>query len=156
LRQPVAVRREAQMVKLPGDEPAGPAIPTSAVVARIARLSLEGDADMLDHRPTLAAKAFSEAADLQDARLALSVDPPRWWYPARRSVAAALLAEGDAVGAEREASTVLRTWRLDPLTLAIRARAERKLHALGASEDMLAARAGWYGDARELRAGELS
>eukprot|EP01035_Chromulina_nebulosa_P060261 gene60261-82445_t len=34
-------------------------------------------------------------------------DPPTWWYPARRSVAAALLAKGEPDKALAEANAVL-------------------------------------------------
>ena len=85
-------------------------------------------------------------------RLAQSVDPPAWSYPVRRSLAAALLAKGDAAGAEREATTVLATWRLDPVTLAIRAAARQALGHPGADADLAAAHAGWHGDLAKLEA----
>jgi len=156
LSQPAAVRAEAAVISLPGDDPAAPPRSTAAVVARIARLTLEGNADMLNDDPAASARVFLAAADLQDARLAEKIDPPRWWYPVRRSLAAALLASGDALDAERQASTVLKTWRLDPLTLAIRARAEQRLGSPGAAADLTAARHGWHGDPRSLRADQLS
>jgi hypothetical protein len=71
----------------------------------------------------------------------------------RRSLAAALLAKGDAAGAEREADAVLQSWRLDPVTLAIRAGARRTLGRAGdAAADLVAARRGWRGDPAGLRA----
>ncbi|HEY1752764.1 MAG TPA: hypothetical protein VGG29_16015 [Caulobacteraceae bacterium] len=128
---------------------------TAAVVAQLAQLTLAGDADLMDRDPASAIKAFSAAADLQDARLASNIDPPRWWYPVRRSLAAALLARGDAAGAEREASRTLATWKLDPKTLMIRAAAERKLGSAAASLDEAAARRGWHGDPAALQPAEL-
>ena len=64
----------------------------------------------------------------------------------RRSLAAALLARGDAAGAEREACTVLKSWKLDPVTLAIRSRAEESRHDSRATLDWNAAQKGWFGD----------
>ena len=42
-------------------------------------------------------------------------DPPAFWYPVRRDLAAALLAGGDAAGARREAEAALRLRVLDPV-----------------------------------------
>ncbi len=123
-----------------------------AAVLQIARLTLTGDAALQERHPDAAIAAFRKAADLQDSRLAQSVDPPAWSYPVRRSLAAALLAKGDAAGAEREATTVLATWRLDPVTLAIRAAARQALGHPGADADLAAAHAGWHGDLAKLEA----
>lgn len=117
-----AARKEAESVVVPGD---------ASTVVMIARLVLSGQANMLDHDPARAEAAFRTAASLQDTKLT-QIDPPRWWFPVRRSLAASLLSEGDYAGAEREAASVLRFWKLDPVTLEIRARAER---ALGQTQD---------------------
>ncbi len=155
-RQPSGVRAEAaQMAQLLDGLPAPSRESTSALVAQIARLTLEGDADMLEHNPARAAKSFSDAADLQDARLANDIDPPRWWYPVRRSLAEALLDEGDASGAERNASRALAVWKLDPITLMIRAAAEQALRASGATQDRVAARRGWRGRPGDLSSHQL-
>jgi hypothetical protein len=147
------VRDEAALVTLPTDGSGGAPTSIHAVIVEIARLSLQGDADLLEHQPGAAADAFAKAAALQEARLARFNDPPTWWCPVRRSLAAALLAKGDAAGAEREASKVLETWKLDPLTLAIRAQARRQLHDPAAAQDEAAARGAWRGDPAMLRAG---
>ena len=147
------VRAEAALVVLPADGSGGSPSSTHAVIVEIARLTLQGDADLLEHNADAAADAFAKAAAMQEARLARFSDPPTWWCPVRRSLAAALLVKGDAAGAEREASAVLQTWKLDPLTLAIRARAERQLHQPGADGDEAAAREGWHGDPAALRSG---
>jgi hypothetical protein len=47
---------------------------------------------------------------------------------------------------------VLQTWRLDPVTLAIRAQARQALGHADAATDLAAARHGWHGDAAELKA----
>src|SRR6185312_1961835 len=73
-----------------------------------------------------------------------------WWYPVRRSLAAALLARGNPAAAEREASAVLESWKRDPVTLAIRSRAEESRHEPRASSDRVAAQQGWFGDPKWL------
>ena len=155
LGRPADARAEASLVGAALAGAAGSAVsPTgrNATVLAIARLTLIGDATLMQHRPDEAIAAFRQAAVLQETRLAESVDPPAWWYPVRRSLAAALLAKGDAAGAEREADAALKTWRLDPVSLAVRARAEQALRDPAAAADLAAARKAWHGDARELAA----
>jgi tetratricopeptide (TPR) repeat protein len=149
LGQADRVRTEAALVVMPAS-----AVATSRVVrlTDIARLTLQGDAALLAHQPAAAVDPFTKAARIQEAFLVQDSDPPAWWYPVRRSLAAALLAEGDAAGAVREASTVLQSWKLDPVALTIRAEAERKLGRPNARQDEAAARSGWRGDIAQLRA----
>ncbi len=150
LGRPADARAEAALVAAP---PAAVA-PSSrnATVLQIARLTLVGDAALQQHRAAEAIAAFRPAAELQEARLAKDTDPPAWWYPVRRSLAAALLAKHDAKGAEREATAVLQIWSLDPVTLAIRAAARQALHEPDAAADLAAAHAGWHGDPAQLTA----
>lgn len=117
-----------------------------ATTVQIAHLVLIGRADLLAGDSGAAIPVFREAADLQDQKFGQGGDPPRWWYPVRRSLAAALLAHGEAAAAEREASTVLGSWKLDPVTLEIRAQAETARKEPGAEADEAAARRGWFGD----------
>jgi tetratricopeptide (TPR) repeat protein len=124
---------------------------TTSLLVTIARLDLQGRAAMLEHDLGAAATAFGEAAKIQDEQLTQNVDPPRWWYPVRRSLAAALLAQGDAAGAIREASTVLTRWKLDPVTLAVKAQAEHALGESGSKEDWAAASRGWRGGHGQLQ-----
>jgi tetratricopeptide (TPR) repeat protein len=144
------VRAETALVALPVG---ASATPVQSVLIKIARLVLEGDADLLERHPDAAVTAFTQGAKLQETWLGKYDDPPSWWFPVRRSLAAALLAKGDAAGAEREAATVLQTWKLDPVTLAILARAERRLGSPAASRDEAAALKGWHGDPAALQAG---
>jgi hypothetical protein len=143
-------RAEAALIAPLSAAANAPAASRNAAVAEIARLSLEGDADLLAHNSDAAIDAFGRAAKLQDQRFARSYDPPAWWCPVRRGLAAALLAKGDAAGAKRETSAVLQTWKLDPVALAIQARAERALRQPDAQRDAASARAGWRGDPRRL------
>jgi hypothetical protein len=149
LGQADQARAEAALVVMPAS-----ASPTSRLVrlTDIARLTLQGDADLSARQPAAAVDPFTQAARIQEAYLVQDFDPPAWWYPVRRSLAAALLAEGNAAGAIREASTVLQSWKLDPVALTIRAEAERKLGQPTARQDEAAARSGWHGDAAQLRA----
>jgi tetratricopeptide (TPR) repeat protein len=145
-------RAEAALVVLP---PSFVASPGSArpVVVLIAQLTLQGETALLAGKPAQAADAFAKAADLQDRRLARDVDPPVWAWPVHRALADALLAKGDAAGASREATAALAVWKLDPLSLAVRAQAERSLGQTGlAAKDEAAARQGWRGPPSALRA----
>jgi tetratricopeptide (TPR) repeat protein len=143
------VRAEAALVAAPS----GAAVsPEQSVLIKIAQRVLLGDAAMLDRQPDAAITAFTEAAKLQETWLGRYVDPPAWWFPVRRNLAAARLAKGDAAGAAREAATVLETWKKDPVTLALLARAERRLGTPAAGRDQAAALRGWRGDAAALRA----
>ena len=148
-----AVRREAAAIpsRVAGaDEDAALAVR----MLRIARSVLDGRAAMLDNRPRDAAKAFRRAAAWQEERdFADIADPPVWWYPVRRSVAEAVLAEGDAAGALREVNASLALRPNDPAALAVKARAEAALgQAVAARASRAAAMAGWHGDRRWLGA----
>jgi tetratricopeptide (TPR) repeat protein len=117
------VRREAAAIpeRVAGsDEDAAPAIR----MLRIARAVLDGRAAMLGHRPRDAIKAYARAARWQEERDFSDIaDPPAWWYPIRRSVAEARLADGDAAGALREIDASLAIRPHDPVALAIKAQA---------------------------------
>ena len=92
-----AVRAEANQMRIFQQSPAESAWGDMfSTTVRIAHLVLTGRADWLAGDLGGAIRAFREAADLEDARFSRSADPPRWWYPVRRSLAAALLARGDA------------------------------------------------------------
>jgi tetratricopeptide (TPR) repeat protein len=151
LGRAVEVKAEAAQVSLAASATGVEKPSTTSLVVRIARLDLQGRAEMLEHDPGAAATAFGEAMRIQDEQLTANIDPPRWWYPVRRSLAAALLAQGDAAGAMREASTVLTRWKLDPVALALKAQAEQALGQPGADLDWAAAASGWRGGAAQLQ-----
>ena len=82
----------------------------------ITRAVLEGRIAMAEGRYADAAKAFRLGAETQETKeFAYFTDPPAFWYPVRRDLAAALLAAGDAAGARREAEASLRLRQLDPV-----------------------------------------
>jgi hypothetical protein len=77
-----------------------------------------------------AAEAFRAAAELEENDTFNDfTDPPAFWYPVRRDVAAALLAAGDAQGAKAAAEASLKLRMKDPVAEALLARAEAALAA---------------------------
>jgi tetratricopeptide (TPR) repeat protein len=117
-----------------------------AEATKLARMVLEGRAAMLDNHPEAAAKILRKAAELEEKRFADMTDPPIW-SPVRRSLAAALLASGDAQGAADEARATLVRRPADPVSLNVLAQAERWLGLTTQADAHLAqARKGWMGD----------
>jgi hypothetical protein len=115
--------------------------------AQIAKGVLEGRAAMIQGRTDDAAKAFAAAASLQE-KAKWGMDPPPWWYPVRRSLAAAELKAGRNADALKEADASLKDWPKDALALQVRAEAERKLgQAAKADADEAASRTSWHGKA---------
>ncbi len=75
----------------------------------ITRGVLEGRIAAAEGRLKDAVKAFTAAADIEETKdFMVFSDPPAFWYPVRRDVAAALLAAGDAAGARIAAAASLR------------------------------------------------
>jgi len=99
---------------------------------KIARKVLTGRLAMLQHRFSDAASAFEQAATEQDGFLPTAMDPPAWWYPVRRSAAAAWLADGQFAKAAEAASKSLAAWPADPLALLVLSKAN---DGLGHYED---------------------
>lgn len=120
----------------------------ATAMMRIAKLVLTGRAAMLDGRPDLAAKAYAKAVKIEESKLFDDLsDPPAWWYPVRRSLAAAFLAAKRPADALREANAALKRRPLDPITTMVRADAETALgDATGAAKDRLLAKRNWHGD----------
>ena len=134
------VRAEALAIKSTGDR-------LLATQAYIAREVLLGRAAMIEGRYAVAGRHFQKAAERQEKVFGDGGDPPIWWYPVRRSLAAALLAEGQAVPALGQARAVLASWPDDPLSLVVAARAEQSLgQSSFATRDLATARAGWAGE----------
>jgi len=120
----------------------------------VARRVLLGRAAMLEHRYAAAVDAYRSATRIQDARLTHLRDPPYWWYPVRRSLAAALLAQGDRAGALREVTTVLLGWPYDPVSLKLLS--DISGDPGPAQETRLQqAMANWTGDIRTLPAAQM-
>ena len=100
----------------------------------------------------MAAPLFRKAAEIQEKAFVTFTDPPVFWYPPRRSLAAAELAAGQTANAAEEAREVLKHWPNDPMSLTVLADAERKLgKTADADRDLAAARRGWKGDPAAMR-----
>ncbi|MDZ4320599.1 MAG: hypothetical protein U1A07_17435, partial [Phenylobacterium sp.] len=84
---------------------------------------LEGRAAMIDGDYRAAVAAYGRAAAIQ-AMNPEGGDPPLIWYPTRRSLAAALLASGDAAGAKVKIEELLKDWPNDPYSYYVLYRAE--------------------------------
>jgi tetratricopeptide (TPR) repeat protein len=113
---------------------------------RIAQDVLAGRIALAQGRTSEAARLFERAAKLQETKLSDSWDPPGWWYPVRRSLAAAWLKAGDFQKAKAEAETSLKLWKLDPLALWVLGKAEIGLGQADAGQDHLSqARGIWQG-----------
>jgi tetratricopeptide (TPR) repeat protein len=135
--------------------PAGRALdPESAALAQMAQHVLEGRAAMLDGRYTDAEAAYRLAMNLRfDANL--QFDPPPFWYGVRRSLAASILAQGDATSgaeatelykrAQRQIDALFATWPEDPLGLYVRSLAKRKLGDPTWDDDLEGAILHWAG-----------
>lgn len=110
---------------------------------------LLGRAALLDHQPDKAATFFAKAAAAQEKTYPANknFDPPPWWYPVRRSLAAADLAAGKPDDAIREARASLKDWPDDALALKVISEAEAKEgHAAEAAKTLAQAKRVWRGD----------
>lgn len=113
----------------------------------IAQGVLGGRIAMVENNPKKAATLFESAAKVQETQLADSWDPPAWWYPVRRSVAAAYFKAGDFAKARVEADKSLAAWEADPMALWVKGNAQAKVGQSGDSETTLGeARKLWFGD----------
>jgi len=149
LHDAALVRKEAATIPdHVGPEKFDDATDGAARMMRISRHVLEGRAAMLEGKPAEALSAFKVAARIQETKAFLTFsDPPAFWYPVRRDMAAALLAMGKPKDALREAELTLRHTPREPMTLAIKADAEAKLGQIAqAAADERLARTLWHGD----------
>ena len=143
------VRAEAAAVAALGAEAAKANESGNANLAEIAGGVLSGRAALLDHQPAKAAELFAAAAEKQEKvfPVARNFDPPPWWYPVRRSLAAADLAAGKPGDAVREARASLKDWPQDALALRVLSQAQAKQgHADAAQKAMAEAKRAWRGD----------
>jgi tetratricopeptide (TPR) repeat protein len=128
----------------------------SMSIGGIATDVLAGRAALLDHQPDKAAALFAKAAANQDKTYPANknFDPPPWWYPVRRSLAAADLAAGKPEDAVREARASLKDWPNDALALKVLSQAEAKQgHAAAAQKDLAQAKHVWRGDLSKVPLG---
>jgi tetratricopeptide (TPR) repeat protein len=119
------------------------------------RRVLEGRAAMIEGRYKAAAASYREAMRLQD-KAGFGMDPPPFWYSARRSLAAALLASGQKESARLHFLQTLRDWPNDPRALFGLAEAEKALGQADAAAKTLArAKSLWAGEADALQLARL-
>jgi tetratricopeptide (TPR) repeat protein len=143
------VQREAGALTALGAEAQTASEAGNVDQAAIAADVLIGRAALLTHEPAKATEAFGRAAARQEKAypFAKNFDPPPWWYPVRRSLAAADLAAGKPDDAVREAKASLAAWPQDALALKVLSQAEAKQgHAAEAAKHMAEARSVWRGD----------
>jgi len=118
---------EAAIAAIPetiADDPSGEGTKPAEQMLGITRAVLEGRLATLkgDHRA--AAAAFLRGAEIEETpSFNVFADPPAFWYPVRRDVAAALLAAGDMAGAKAAAEASLKLRMKDPVAEALLARA---------------------------------
>ncbi len=125
----------------------------NATLASLSADILNGRAAMLAHDPAKAAEFFGRAAQRQEKEfpVAKNFDPPPWWYPIRRSLAAADLEAGKPADAAREAKASLTGWPDDALALRVLSEAEAKQgHADEARQAMTQAKKVWRGDLSKM------
>ena len=145
----VAVKREADKVLTLLVESLKAGETGNQTLASIAADVLNGRAALISHEPAKAADFFQRAAQRQEKEypVAKAFDPPPWWYPIRRSLAAADLEAGRPADAIREAKASLAGWPDDALALRILSQAEaRQGDAAAAARDLAQARKVWRGD----------
>lgn len=112
---------------------------------------LEGRAAMIDGDHAAAVAAFTRAAAIQ-AQDDEGGDPPAIWYPTRRSLAAALLASGDAAGAKAKIEELLKDWPSDPYSYFVLAQAETALgNTAAAAEATRQSQVEWIGGMMDLK-----
>ncbi|MBX3485053.1 hypothetical protein [Phenylobacterium sp.] len=143
-RDVAGVAREAEAVAALSAEAAKDAETGNVTLADIMEGVLRGRAAMLAGKPAEAALHYRRAADAQEKAFPVprNFDPPPWWYPVRRSVAAAELKAGRKAQAAAAARASLAEWPHDPLALRVLAQADRKDAAANRAE----ARKVWQGD----------
>lgn len=150
----VAVREEAAAIKALREAATfeGPMAMQQTGFTELSQRILEGRAAMLENNPEAAVAAFTRAAEIQGMGEE-GGDPPVIWYPTRRSLAAALLASGDAAGAKAKVEELLTDWPSDPYSLFVMAEAEAALGNSAAAEAARArSRVEWVGGEMTLKA----
>lgn len=146
-RNAAGVRREAEAIKAVMARGADASdLGGEADVAAVAEGVLRGRAAMVAGNADEAIRHFTAAAQAQEKAFPVpkNFDPPPWWYPVRRSLAAAHLKAGRPADAAREAKASLVEWPHDGLALQILQKAEA------------AQAARWRAEARKAYVGDVA
>jgi tetratricopeptide (TPR) repeat protein len=115
---------KAEIAALPEDAlaKADPKMKAPDQMVAIVRLVLVGRLAMAEKRWADAQNAFRAAAEIEETEDFMQFsDPPAFWYPVRRDLAAALAAAGDRAGALKEFDASLKLRPKDPVAMAMRA-----------------------------------
>lgn len=105
----------------PAADPKGSKAPDQMV--QIVRQVLIGRLAMIEQRWADAEAAFRAAAEIEETEDFMRFsDPPAFWYPVRRDVAAAKAASGDKAGALAELEASLKLRPKDPVALEMKAK----------------------------------
>ncbi|WP_426041169.1 hypothetical protein [Brevundimonas sp. TWP2-3-4b1] len=148
-----AVRAEAEAIRAirEGDAITGAQAADMKDFIEVSQRVLEGRAAMLEGNAAAAVAAFTRAAEIQGQEEE-GGDPPIIWFPTRRSLAAAMLANGDAAGAKAKIEELLTDWPMDPYSYFVLAEAEAALGNTAAAEAARAqARVEWIGGEMSLK-----
>lgn len=133
-----AVAREAaEIARLREALPQDPNREFADAFSEVFQKVLEGRAAMIRRDWPAAIEAYGRAAALHGEGPE-GGDPPIIWFPTRRSLAAAMLASGDAAGARDKVLELLEDWPSDPYSYFVLAQA---YDALGEPEAAARARA---------------
>jgi len=110
------------------EDPAADDVRAAETMLGVTRNVLAGRAALLAGDQPAAIAAFTRGAELEETpAFGEFTDPPAFWYPVRRDVAAALLASGDAAGAKAAAEAALKLRVKDPVAQGLLERAQREL-----------------------------
>lgn len=149
-----AVRAEAAAIAALREDPSfssGPMQENRKGFTELSQRVLEGRAAMIEGDHAAAIAAFGRAAEIQGGGEE-GGDPPIVWYPTRRSLAAALLASGDAAGARAKVLELLEDWPNDPYSYFVLAQAETALgDTAAAAEAERRSRIEWIGGPMTLK-----
>ncbi|WGM30933.1 hypothetical protein [Brevundimonas sp. NIBR11] len=148
-----AVRAEAEAIKAirESDAITGDQADKMKLFVEVSQRVLEGRAAMIEGNAEAAVAAFTRAAEIQGMEEE-GGDPPIIWFPTRRSLAAAMLARGDAAGAKAKIEELLVDWPMDPYSYFVLAEAEAALGHMAAAETAREkARVEWIGGTMTLK-----
>ena len=148
-----AVRAEAEAIKSirKGETITGDQADKMKLFVEVSQRVLEGRAAMIEGNAAAAIAAFTRAAEIQGMEEE-GGDPPIIWFPTRRSLAAAMLANGDAAGAKAKVEELLTDWPMDPYSYFVLAEAEAALgNTASAEAARQKARVEWMGGEMTLR-----